>query len=112
MELKADVQWVNMHPSMEVVREVIDEPTQAICGRDAVCTSARRPQTQGGSSLHPKGKAVDLRTIDLDVETQRDYARAVSALLGPMFDVVLEGPAAFDERYRDRVAHLHVEFDP
>ena len=97
---------------MLFVESVIDPVTKRIFGREAVCTSGRRTATPGGSSLHPHGLAMDLRTIDQTPEKQREYADAVARLLGEEYDVVLEGPASLDDRYRGRVAHLHVEYDP
>jgi len=47
-------------------------------------------------------------------EQQREYADEVAQLLGsinPFYQVILEGPASLDDRYRDRVAHLHIEYD-
>lgn len=100
------------HPALYFADGVVDAVCLARFGREAVLTSAVRPPTAGGSSLHPKGLAADYRTRDLSNEEQRALAEEVAEILGPEYDVVLEGPAAFHERYRDRVAHLHVEFDP
>lgn len=103
---------MNVQGPMLFVEAVIDPLTQRMFGREAVCTSGRRTSTPGGSSLHPHGLALDLRTIDQPPELQRAYADAVAQLLGEEYDVVLEGPASLDDRYRSRVAHLHVEYDP
>ena len=115
MRLKGGVQWVRMSPAMWAVRAVADEVTQGVFGRDAICTSARRKKTPGGSSLHPKGEALDLRTRDMPAHTQRTYRDRMKAKLGDLsdgYDVVLEGPASEDKKLQERVAHLHVENDP
>lgn len=97
---------------MLYVEATIDPVTRRIFGREAICTSARRQASPGGSSLHYEGLAIDLRTRDQPAALQRLYADQVQKLYGPGFDVVLEGPASLDDRYRDRQPHLHIEWDP
>jgi hypothetical protein len=54
----------------------------------------------GHTSLHYKGKALDLRTKHLRPEQVHPVWKALKAALGTQFDVVLESD------------HIHVEFDP
>ena len=113
MILKEGVDF-DVEGPMLLVEAFIDPLTQRLFGREAVCTSGRRTKTSGGSSLHPHGLAMDLRTIDQTPEKQREYADEVAKLLGsinPFYQVILEGPASLDDRYRNRVAHLHIEYD-
>ena len=82
---------------------------------ELVITSGRRTQSPGGSSLHPHGKAMDIRTWEAyfkDNEAIREFARILRFDLGPNYDVIVEGPASEDSRYWERVPHIHVEFDP
>jgi hypothetical protein len=88
---------------------------------DLRITSGMRPQTPGGSSLHPLGKAIDIgvwhirqdgTTRFLTHAEQWAFAQQLQERLGEDFDVIIEGPAALDARYRTRQPHIHVEFDP
>jgi len=60
----------------------------------------------GWDSLHPFGRAVDLRTWkndageQIDLPTKQKMARRLQTLLGTDYDVVVEGD------------HIHVEYDP
>ncbi len=68
--------------------------------RDLTITDVNRPQ---GStrSLHPFGKAFDVRTRDIPTtEAKEQFKKDLKAKLGPQFDVVLED------------THIHIEFDP
>jgi hypothetical protein len=94
---------------------------QEMFGADLRITSGMRPPTPGGSSLHPKGKAMDIgvwhRRPDgsrrfLTHDEQRAFAVELARRLGADFDIVTEGPAAMNPAYRNRAPHVHVEFDP
>lgn len=120
MKFKSDVVWANMHVSMWFARLVIDQAFQDLAGREAVITSARRKKTPGGSSLHPEGRALDIRVWSMDTEgrqktmtvaEQRAMAAALRASLGPGFDVIIEGPAAENPAYQGREPHIHVEYE-
>lgn len=112
MKVKEGAQAHPVHPRIHYVRGVVDAVFLMRAGREAVLTSSLRPNRPGGSSLHDSGLADDYRTRDLDVKLQREIAEAVAEILGPDFDVILEGEAAFHDRYRDSPPHLHVELDP
>lgn len=117
-----------MHPAMEKGRDIVDAVHIEETGVEATCTSAFRPQSPGGSSLHPRKQACDLRTWAFgDPFTQggkdrvRAFAKKLRARLGPDYDVVVEGPAAERERYATqeayeavtkRIPHVHWEYDP
>lgn len=108
----SDAAWKDMSPALWyarlearlLVREMFDE--------DLVVTSGRRPRTEGGSSLHETGNAMDIRSREWQTIDQRAFAAELRDRLGEDFDVVVEGPAALDQRYQDRPPHIHVEYDP
>jgi len=109
----SDAAWAGMHPAMWMAREVARALHVEMTNKDLVITSGRRPKTRGGSSKHETGEAMDIRVWYLDSpQNQHRYADELSARLGEDFDVIVEGPAARLERYHDRVAHIHVEYDP
>jgi hypothetical protein len=110
IDFKTGVVWAGMHVSMWSARVVAEQCNRDLFhARPLVVTEALAPRTSG---LHPDGRAMDLRTKDLSVGDQRRFAEALASRLGPDYDVVLEGPAAWHDKYRDRVAHIHVEYDP
>lgn len=98
MRFKPGVVMWRMHWRIEGAMHVIDQVTRDVCGRDAIITSARDGE-HSANSLHYEGKAIDLRTRDLDDDTQADYRLRLAASLLPSFDVVLESD------------HIHVEWD-
>ena len=56
---------------------------------------------------------MDVRSRQRTHAQQREFAARLQAILGKEeFDVIVEGPAAISSRYRDRVPHIHVEYDP
>lgn len=113
MDLKPGVKWpLTMHGSMWFARSVINAVHYELFQYGATCTSGFRPQSPGGSSLHVKGRAMDVRTKHLNEGQLRQFAEMVKVRLGPDFDVVIEGPFATDPKMKDRPPHLHVEFDP
>jgi len=100
-----------VHPEMYFIDGVVESVVFMLTGERAVMTSSVRPPTPGGSSLHPLGLARDYRTKYFIPSMQREIADKVREILDSRFDVVLEGPASPSPKYRDRVAHLHVELD-
>lgn len=67
----------------------------------------------GAGSLHPYGRAFDVRTKNIEALTgssnatarKQDIVRICREQLGPQFDVVLEDLGGENE-------HMHVEWDP
>ncbi len=109
----ADAAWRDMHASMWMAREVARALHVEMTKKDLVITSGRRPKTPGGSSLHPEGRAMDIRVWYLDSpQNQHAFAEELQKRLGEDFDVVVEGPASRVEFYRNRPPHIHVEYDP
>lgn len=96
--------WYARGEARHLVREMFDE--------DVVVTSGRRPASPGGSSRHQIGEAMDIRSREWAAPDQRAFATELQARLGEDFDVIVEGPASLDQRYQERVAHVHVEYDP
>lgn len=113
-----DAAWKDMEPAMWYARGKAEGIHYRMFGRQLTITSGRRPQTAGGSSKHETGEAMDIRVREPDGswemshEEQRAFAAALREEMGEDFDVVVEGPAATSDRYRNRVAHVHVEYDP
>ena len=117
MNLNAGVKWpTDMHPSMWYARGIIDAVHIELTGQGATCTSAYRPKSPGGSSLHPERRAMDVRVWAFgdgtDPEPVRRFAGRLRDRLGPDFDVIVEGPAAENPIYKGRPPHVHVEYDP
>lgn len=114
MRLKEGARWPgDMHPSMWYARAVVGMTHLEITGAPGTITSGMRDQSPGGSSLHPLGRALDLRVWALPTtEDIRGFAALLRERLGPDFDVIVEGPAAEDVKYLDRPPHIHVEYDP
>jgi len=102
----------DMHAAMWMARAEARLLHEEMFGEDMTITSGMRRQSPGGSSLHPKGRAMDIRSRFMNHEQQRKFARRLQAILGEDFDVIVEGPAATNPRYRNRVPHIHVEYDP
>lgn len=101
----------DMHPALWMARETVRNVYWDIFGRDVVVTSAMRPQNPGGSSLHPVGRAMDIRSRDLQVHEITHLAEHLREALGEDFDVVIEGRGG-SGRYRNRPDHIHIEYDP
>lgn len=113
MTLFSDAGWSpDMHPAMWMARAEARLLHRQMFNKDMTITSGMRPQSPGGSSLHAVGRAMDIRSRFMNTEQQRTFARLLWETLGEDFDVVVEGPAATSPRYRNRPAHIHVEYDP
>lgn len=99
MMFKPGVVMWDMHPAIESVASTIDLVSKRVAGRPAIVTSARDGE-HSANSLHYKGKAIDLRTKDLQRGVASLYAAELQRILGSDYDVVLES------------THIHVEYDP
>ncbi len=117
----SDAAWSpQMHPAIWVARFYVQEQFEKWTGKEFVVTSGPRPQRPGGSSKHGTGEAFDFRIRDqfVDCDDVRAFSLHLQRQLGDDFDVVLEGPDAFLNRYRyfpngdPRPPHIHVEYDP
>lgn len=62
-------------------------------------------------SLHPRGLAADIRTLDLTIGEREAYFDVLKSELLPMgYDVVWEGGVGATPMTTG--AHIHIEFDP
>jgi hypothetical protein len=78
-------------------------------GVNCVATSLLDGHHNDGS-LHPLGRAADLRSNDLDSGEQQAWLAALKAELEPMgFDVV---PEKTGSTPATTAIHIHLEFDP
>lgn len=73
-----------------------------VFGSDLVITSGKEGQ-HVQNSFHKLGKAVDLRTSDIDESSQLLFLHVVS------FSAPTRGVAVFDERSTNDPKHLHLE---
>lgn len=113
----SDAAWADMHEAMWAARVEARLLVSEMFGQDLRITSGRRKPTSGGSSLHGSGKAMDIGVKNPDGSfwshaQQRAFAKELQARLGEDFEVIVEGPAATNPKYKDRVAHVHVEYQP
>lgn len=113
MTVFSDAAWRDMHPAMWMAREVTRQLHVKYTSKDLTITSGRRPKTEGGSSKHETGEAMDIRVWAFNgTVQQRQFAEELQQILGEDFDVIIEGPGATDQRYRHRPPHIHIEYDP
>ncbi len=112
MALFSDSAWRDMTTAMWYARGMAEQLHREMFNHELVVTSGRRPQTPGGSSKHIDGDAMDVRTRDKTREEEFAFATALALRLGEDFDVIIEGKFAIHSRYRSRVRHVHVEYDP
>lgn len=113
MTLFSNAGWSpDMHAAMWMARAEARSLHVEMFQKDMTITSGMRKQSPGGSSLHPLGRAMDIRSRFMSHDEQREFAARLQATLGEDFDVIVEGPAATNARYRDRPPHIHVEYDP
>jgi hypothetical protein len=108
----SDSAWKDMAPALWMARVEARLLVREMFDEDLVITSGRRPRTPGGSSKHATGEAMDIRSREWGPIDQRIFAEELGNRLGPDFDVIVEGPASLNPRYQQRVAHVHVEYDP
>jgi hypothetical protein len=84
--------------SAEMIRGLtIVEAVFAARGVECVITSGAEGEHMAGS-LHPKGRALDLRSRD--IKSPLATVKELKRQLGPSFDVILESD------------HIHMEYDP
>ena len=110
MKLKAGVSIQGIHPKITKALGYFDEVYTAYnLPESAVVTSGTedppdtedvREMAHSASSLHPCGRAVDLRTWDFTKKDLIDIVATAQDVLGDDYDIVLE------------VDHIHVEYDP
>ena len=106
IRLLPTVRITSLEPQMvlalRVVEDWMPDGVTVTCGEEGV---------HGPGTLHPKGRALDIRTHHLYVN---DIVRTmklgtlrekIGSCLGPDFDVVIEDLGGPNE-------HLHVEYDP
>ena len=106
MRFKPGVVVVSMHPE---VAALIDNGSELdvifgdYAGRDCIITGARDGKHGGesyvGGSGHYRGRAIDLRTKDLDHITTTGIASALGERLGDDWFVLVES------------THIHLEYD-
>jgi hypothetical protein len=110
MNYKPDVIRDGICEELIYALDVADKLHKDITGVEMTVTSLRDGQHNPGS-LHPIGRAADLRTKDMDEEHRKKwYDGCKTALYHLGFDVIWEGckgatPAT-------TAAHMHLEFDP
>lgn len=110
MLLKPDVKIDGLSPELYYAAGVADTIHRKLSGHPLVVTSAL-DGTHNPGSLHPKGKALDLRTLDLTHDEALAMYDELNAILNPQgFDVVWEG--AKGATPATTAMHIHVEFDP
>lgn len=80
---------------------LIDDVHQRVVGREAIVTSGNDGR-HGPNSLHYKGRAMDLRTKDLEPSQVSRLAMELKKTLGNDWDVVIE----------HKPPHIHIEYDP
>lgn len=97
--LKEGVVLWEMHPKVVEAIEKADRIFVRLAGRPATITSAR-DGLHSDSSHHYAGRAIDLRSRDLDEATANRILRELRTDIGPDFDILLESN------------HYHVEYDP
>lgn len=99
--------WPSMHPQIEAVMPKLDRIFIRLAGRPAMITSARDSR-HGENSLHFEGRALDLRSNDLDHNTKHtaldEMRAALRAPEGYRFDILLEQEGEPNE-------HYHIELD-
>lgn len=88
-----------LHPILVAKKDLIDEIHLKTVGREAIVTSGNDGKHMS-TSLHYKGKAIDLRTKDLHRKLIPKLADALRIGLGKDWDIVVEK------------THIHLEYDP
>lgn len=100
MRLKPGVKFGGVCPEIVLALQIA-ETVYADAGLRLTVTSICEGK-HGVRSLHPKGRAADLRTIDVPPARRETLREMLAAALGDDFDVVLELEPP----------HIHLEYDP
>ena len=104
--VKSDVVKIaNLHPAMEAIIKAVARATGELGLPRAVITSGNDSK-HGKNSLHYANRALDFRGRDITVTQGNALDSAVTAILGPKYDVIFE---TFLDSNNN---HLHVEYDP
>src|SRR4051812_24401163 len=99
-----------LQPEMYFALGVASALRRKMFDLNTVITSLLDGQHNPGS-LHPKGLAADLRTVDLTVGERQGWYDAILRELSPVgYDVVWEGGVGATPMTTG--AHIHIEFDP
>lgn len=96
--IKPGVQLLNLQPQMSIAYTICCDVYRQH-GVECVITSGC-DGVHKDMSNHYIGRALDLRTRDIDEDERVTVANQVKLKLGAEFDVVLEA------------THMHVEYDP
>ena len=100
MIFKTGVLFWRMHLRIEAILPKLDEISERMLGR-AVIITAGREGLHSKTSLHYKGRAIDIRINDIPTRDEVvAYHAAIIQALGKGYDVVLEK------------THIHIEWDP
>ena len=100
MIFKTGVLFWRMHIRIESILHILDDISEKMLGR-AVIITAGREGLHSKTSLHYKGRAIDIRINDIpDYVQVVAYRDAIKEALGSGYDVVLE------------TTHIHIEWDP
>jgi hypothetical protein len=104
------IKYDGLRPEMWFALGVACAIRQDLYKLNCVITSLLDGEHNPGS-LHPKGYAVDLRTLDLTVQERQSFITSLRQELEPLgFQVIWEGgPGA---TAATTGAHVHVEWDP
>lgn len=106
----AIVKYDGLAPEMYFALGVASALKRQMFGEDCVVTSLL-DGTHNPGSLHPLGRAADLRTLDLIPRDRESWFAALCAALARMgFDVVWEGGVGATPLTTG--AHIHIEYDP
>jgi hypothetical protein len=110
LEKDSSIIHEGLQPEMYFALGVAAAVKRVLFGEDCVVTSLLDGKHNCGS-LHPKGFAADLRTIDMTLQQRYDWFAALKLRLEPMgFDVVWEGGVGATPATTG--AHIHIEYDP
>ena len=109
MQYKPEVRTEGACQQLLDALAVADETHKQLFGMEATVTSMLDGKHNPGS-LHPKGRAADLRTKDLSPAQLEQWVKRLKAVLTHDFDIVAEGYKGFTPATTG--AHLHIEYDP
>lgn len=99
------VKIASLHPAMEAVIAAVARAANDLGLPGRVITSGNDSK-HGKNSLHYANRALDFRGRDLTIAQGNALDSAVSAIVGPKYDVIFE---LFPDHNNN---HLHVEYDP